>query len=128
MTILEIILALFSFTTFSLAIYAFVDKKIRRKAEEANTMLYIEKLKHIQSSLEAALHSTDAIVQIPKHRESGIEELQNLARISRGQIYKIVQYLDDNQKLLDNWQYGRMIKSLPNKKIKRNSDDLQQGD
>jgi hypothetical protein len=63
-------------------------------------------------SLRAIYHSADAIVQIPKRREVGVKEFQDLARLTRGQVVTLMGQLERQNESLEKWKFGRLVPSV----------------
>lgn len=111
MTTTEYILASISVISFGLAVFSFVRTEIGKAREASNIAVIREKLKGLSVGLIAAIHSVDAIVQVPKGREVRPEELQNLARITRGQLFTLVKVTSQYHRSLESWRFGKMISS-----------------
>ena len=112
MTTMNIVLAIISVLSFGLAIYSFVRTEIRKAHERANVETLKERLRALSQGLELLFQAANAIVQIPKgSREVKVEELQDLARVLRGQIYLLSEKTRKTRLRLDDWQFGVMFKS-----------------
>jgi len=59
-----------------------------------------------------AADSTDAIVQRAKSGAS-LDEVLNLARVSRGQLKALATHLADRLELRDQWAPGKALMSMP---------------
>ena len=111
MTTMELILIIVNFLSLGLAIYTIVRTRIRKAQERANIEVIREKLTGLHQELAALFHSVDGIVQIPKARDVGVEELQDIARIIRGNIGVILQGIRKYRNKLSNWKFGVMLGS-----------------
>lgn len=111
MNLLEVVLAITSLLSFGLAIFSFVRTEILKTKEKANVALMQEKLRSFYRGLQSLIHSTDAIVQIPKGRNVEVQELQNLARVTRGHGYVLMKAVQEYSGELKDWRFGVMIKS-----------------
>lgn len=107
----EIILSIISLIASGIGIYEFANKKIIKAREQANVELMKQRLNSQHEGLESLLHSIDAIVQIPKHRQATTDELQDLARVARAQAFILRRGIKQSKKHLDNWRFGNLIQS-----------------
>ena len=53
------------------------------------------------------------IVQVPKHNEVTVQELQNIARSVRSNVYVTMKLIKGQRQQLDEWQYGKLLVSDP---------------
>lgn len=112
MNTLEIGLAIVSLGSFGLAVFSFVRMEIKKANEKANIEIMRERLKSLYQGLASLFHSADAIVQIPKAREGvSVNELQDLARVVRGQVYFQLERIKRSRMALDQWKFGELIGS-----------------
>jgi hypothetical protein len=111
MELWEVIGAVSSALSLFFAVYIYYNSKQRKLAEKAKNEVYRERLRSLQHNLSSALYSVDSIVQLGKHDSATIEMLQNLARITRGQLYTTIQQIEKERGMLKNWRYGEMIDS-----------------
>ena len=114
MTTLDLILAIISFLSFGFAIFSYIKTKINKVIDKANLEIYKERYKALHQELELIFYSADSIVQIPKKRDNvDIQELQDKARVLRGQIFLLSKNLKKTRNNLEKYQFGKMIKSAP---------------
>ncbi|MFX0140275.1 MAG: hypothetical protein ACFFDN_41930 [Candidatus Hodarchaeota archaeon] len=130
MSTLDFILVLFSFISFGLAIFSFINTEIKKVKERANFELISQKLKALHEGLEALFHSADAIVQVAKGSDAKVTELQNMARVLRGHVYLLAKNIKNSREGLKKWRFGKMIESEPivmiqQKKGKNNHEEVQ---
>lgn len=117
MSPLNIVLAVISVISFVLAVFSFVRTEIKKANEQAKIEIMREKLKNLYHALVAVLDSSNAIVQIPKARQASVEELQDLARITRGQVLVLLKGIGEYGRKLGEWKFGVMIPSGPLEQI-----------
>ena len=98
--------------SFIFAVYTYFKSQANNRTEKAKIEIYKERLKSVQFQLVSALHSTDAIVQLSKQDTATVKMLQNMARITRGQLFTTIKQVEEERKALKSWRYGKMIKSL----------------
>lgn len=108
----EIIGAISSALSLIFAVYVHFRSKNEKLAEKAKMEIYKERLRSFQHNLTSVMYSIDAIVQLSKQDTATVEMLQNLARISRGQLFATLQQLEKDRGMLKNWRYGQMIESV----------------
>ena len=113
MSLLEGLLAAVTLLSFGLAILSHMKSERVRLTEAGNISLMKEKLGALHHGLLPLVHTADAMVQIPKSREVGAEELQVLARIVRGQGFVLLKEIDSYRSELSEWRFGVMIQSTP---------------
>jgi hypothetical protein len=111
MPLIETSLAVISVLSFALALFESWRNQILKVREKANVELVKQQLTSLLNGLESALHCVDAIVQIPKQREATIVELQDLARIARGQLFVLLRGFKDSRVQIDAWQFGQLLRS-----------------
>ena len=112
MDALNIVLALISVISFGLAVYSFVQTEINKANERANIEVLNEHMKHLHGGLESLFYAIDALIQIPKRRESmTVEQMQDMARILRSRIYFLSEEIRKLSDKLDNWRFGKVLKS-----------------
>ena len=51
------------------------------------------------------------MVQVPKHQEVAVQELQNMARGARVQVLSLMKIVKGEKKRLNEWRYGKMLPS-----------------
>jgi hypothetical protein len=128
MDILKIVFGLVGISSLLFSIFVYFNSKSKKIAEAAKIAVYKEKLRNTHYASTAILHTIDSIVQIPKKGEVTIDQLQDIARVARGQIYLLVKQIEIHQKDINNWRFGELIKSdLAFEKSvndKNNTDDL----
>ncbi len=113
MNTLDFVLAIISIISFLLAIFSIARTEIKKAAEKANIEVMKERIESLYQGLVSVYHTTDAIVQIPKSQETDIQELQNLGRISRSQVYILLKKIEKERNRLKVWKFGKMIPSEP---------------
>ena len=113
MNTLETVLAILTVISFGLTLFSFTRNYISKTKEQAKVEVFKERLKHLNSGLESLFQSANAMVQLPKKGDMHIEQLQDLARILRSQIYMLSEETKKDQLRLDEWQYGVMLFSKP---------------
>lgn len=93
------------------SIYTYYKTESKKVIEAAKVAMQKERMRNIQYSLIGILHSIDAIVQIPKKGEINVSQLQDLARVARGQVYVLATELKTERKKLDVWKFGELVES-----------------
>lgn len=108
----EIILGIISIISFLIGLYSFIQSEIRKTREKANVAILKEKLTSVYNGISSLYHTADAIVQIPKmEKEVRIEEMQNLARVLRGQLLSHATLIKESREKISDWKYGEMVQS-----------------
>lgn len=118
MDTLNLIFGIVTIIAFIFSIYTYFKNESKKQIEIAKNSMIQERLKSLEKSLIKAFHTADMIVQIPKKRETDIEEIQNLGRLLRTDIKLTIDYLKDQEQQLEKWKYGKMIPSNGNPIIK----------
>jgi len=109
---MDILAAVVTIASFVLAVYIFVRSRIAAAREEGKIAVLRERLNNMRQSLTAIYYSVDAVVQIPKREETTIEELQNIARVTRGQILVLLKRIKRESEEMRDWRFGKMINSV----------------
>jgi hypothetical protein len=114
MTGLDVFFGVISVLSLGFAVLSYVQSEIRKANERANVEMMRERLKNLYQGLISIFHSADAAVQLPKTRENmTVEELQDMARVLRGQVYFLCQAARNSRNSLDDWRFGKPLKSDP---------------
>ncbi|MCB2178416.1 hypothetical protein KQH61_00705 [bacterium] len=119
----EVIGSIAGVLSFIFAVYVFIKAKSDEITEKAKTELLKQRIGDIHTQLIASMHSVDAIVQIGKQDNASVEMLQNMARITRGNLYTTIKRIEKERELLHTWKYGKMVHSEeiePEKKTSKN--------
>lgn len=95
------------------SVYTYYKTENKKVIEAAKVAMQKERIKNSHYALTGILHTVDSIVQIPKKEEVSTEQLQNLARVARGQVYLLGKQLEIEHARLKNWQFGKLIESEP---------------
>jgi hypothetical protein len=109
---LTVMLVLAAVASFIFSIYTYFKTESKKGMEAANVATQKERIRNTLGSLRAILHSTDSIVQIPKQREVKVQELQDLARVTRAQVYILMNQLKHQHESLESWTFGRLVPSV----------------
>lgn len=113
MDTLTIFFGLITMVSFFFAIYQHYRTKKHAVIEESKIIIQSEKLGDIYENLRSLGSNVDMLIQIPKNHEVTIQELQNIARGARSQIYVLMKIIKGEQERLEEWRYGKMISSKP---------------
>jgi hypothetical protein len=111
---------------FAFAIYTYFKTESKKAIEAANVAVQKERLRSALYSLQAIYHSTDSIVQIPKKCETSVGELQDLARVTRGQIIALMEQLEIQRTGLEKWRFGELVPSAEMGPIKLDVKELRE--
>ena len=111
MTTMEWIFGIASVAGLGIAALEHIRGRIAAANERTNIFTIREQYKALVGGSTAVLHTIDSIVQLPKKRAVGIDELQDIARLARSQLYLVLQQVDESQKALGEWRYGEVIAS-----------------
>jgi hypothetical protein len=111
MNMVQTVLAVLSVISFGITVVTLVQKTIAKTREQANIELVKQELTALVQALNLVGHCVDAIVQIPKHRPSTVEELQDLARIARGQLHLLRKDFARSQERIHEWRFGKLLSS-----------------
>ncbi len=121
MDLLNIVFGVVGLISFIFSIYTYFKTDSKRSIEAAKNAMYQERVRNVQYSLSNILRNVDALVQLPK-KDDGmtINQLQNIARLARAQLFVLSQQLETEQENLGKWRFGEFIMSDPQ------PDDLQE--
>jgi len=113
MELLDMIFGVIGVISFIFGIYQYYITEKAAATENSKTVLQAEKLKDIYEGLRGVGGNVDMMVQLPKHKDVRIQEMQDLARAVRNEVYVLMNTVKGEKKRLDEWQYGKMIVSGP---------------
>ena len=113
MGLLNMFFGLITIGAFIFAIYQRYEIKKHALTEQSKILIQAEKLNAVYEALRSVGSSVDMIVQVPKRSEVTVQELQNIARSARSNVYVTMKLIKGQKKRLDEWQYGKMLVSNP---------------
>lgn len=108
---LNIFFGVVGIVSFVFSIYTYFKTESKKTVEAAKIAIQKERTRNAHYSLQGILHTVDGIVQLPKKGEVTVEQLQDLARIARGQVYLLGKQLEMEQDRLKHWRFGELIAS-----------------
>jgi hypothetical protein len=120
---LNVFFGLIGIASLVFSFYTYYKTESKKSIEAAKAAMQKERARNSYYSLISILHSIDSIVQIPKKGEVTVEQLQDLARVARGQVYVLAKQLQADQNRLKNWKFGQLIESELNATELEVSDD-----
>jgi hypothetical protein len=109
---LTVILAVATVLSLVFSVYTHFKTESKKGIEASNIATQKERLRNTLGSLRAIYHSTDSMVQIPKHQEVSVQQLQNLARVTRGQVAILMEQLQRQKESLEKWKFGQLVPSV----------------
>ena len=117
MSTLEVVLAIISIISFIIGLVSFIRAEFIKIKEKSSVGILKEKLISINQGLLSLFYTADSLVQIPKRREVSLEEIQDIARILRTQIYTLSDNIKEAHDKLEKVKYGELYKSTEIKNI-----------
>lgn len=113
MKILNVFFGLVTIVSFGIALYQRYEIKKNSVTERSKVIIQMEKINAIYEALRSIGSSVDMIVQVPKHNEVTVQELQNIARSVRSNIYVTMKLIKGQKRQLEQWRYGELVASDP---------------
>ena len=104
-----------------LALWQFMDSRRAVQTERERIAEQKERLRTALSAAKAGAEAADLIVQRAKDETVTVDELQNIARMSRRHLALLVHQLEDERSLLAGWKFGRLTTSTPPRQIKKST-------
>ena len=105
--------AIVTIAAFVLAIWQFWTARSARQTERERVVQQRERLRTAVAAAIAGAEAADLIVQRGKDGTATVAELQSIARVARLNLGLLARQLEEEQSLLENWQYGRLTTSTP---------------
>jgi hypothetical protein len=109
---LEALLAVITVVSFLLAVLSWYQAQRLKDRQATVAAVLSQKVDSTALSLESSFGAVNAIVQIPKGRETSVEEMQDLARLGRSQILQTARILKQSEDLLALWSRGDLQAAL----------------
>jgi len=111
MSTLNIILSIISVISFIIGVWSFINSLLIKSREKSNVEVLKSKLEDLHQGIHSVLLATNAIVQIPKSRTVTIEEIQDHARVIRGQLIILSDGVKKQRRTLDDWKFGDILRT-----------------
>jgi hypothetical protein len=93
------------------SVYIYYRSEIAKVVETANNRIRQDRIQNLHMYLIGALHNADTIVQTSKMDSVTPQELGNMARVLRGQLYAMAKVSESENKKLNKWRFGHMIET-----------------
>lgn len=113
MDALNVVAALVTFAAFGLALRERSRAHRQAEAELHKVALQRERLSTARAAAAMSAETSHLIVQKLKTPGATQSEIQDLARVVRGNLRLLVHQLDEEDDLMKEWQYGRLLRSNP---------------
>lgn len=94
------------------AVFVFAHGVHRRRLEDAKSKALAQNLESTRLVTLSALEATNLIVQRAKDSTATVAELQNMARVIRGQLHVVASSLEKDEQTVSRWRYGKSVESL----------------
>jgi hypothetical protein len=111
MDTLNIIFGIIGIVSLLFSIFTYYKAESKKAIEASKAAAQKEMIRNVSYSIAGILHSIDAIVQAPKTRSVTIAQLQDMARVARGQTYLLANQIKIEKDRLENWRYGELVKT-----------------
>ena len=103
--------ALVCIGSFIFSLYAHFKTESKKAIEAAKIAMHKERVRNVHFGIVKIINAIDAIVQLPKKGNATVEQLQDFARLARGESYLLARQLEMEEKQLKDWQFGKMVES-----------------
>jgi len=112
MNLLNVCFGIITVASFCFALWQYHKIKINEKVELGKIAVSTQRIKQAYNTIHNIAYVADMIVQRSKsENEISISELQNLARVIRGQAFILIEELSSEHSKMKNWKYGEMVQS-----------------
>ncbi|HEX8630239.1 MAG TPA: hypothetical protein VF755_18940 [Catenuloplanes sp.] len=108
MDVVDIIAAVATCLALALAAYQYLETRRVRTTERERIAFQRERLRTALAATVVGAETADLIVQKGKQDDATIAELQNMARILRGNLAVIARQLQGSEQMLQGWEVGRL--------------------
>jgi hypothetical protein len=112
MILFDIIAGTASIVSLVFAAYQYHKAKLFETVEKGNNNTLKERLKNIEVTLKTAATTNQLLIRRADENSVTKEELQNLARATRAQLFGAIVETDDMKSKLVEWNYGHLLKSI----------------
>ena len=112
MDVFSIICGIVTIAAFCLALWQMYWDARNKVAEASKAELELERIRQSKHSVMACAETINMIVQRTKNPKVSFEELANLARIARGQLWVVANELSKEEERLSHWEYGKLFTSM----------------
>jgi hypothetical protein len=94
------------------AVFVFLYSHVIKRLEETKAKALAKSVDSIRLVALSALEVSNLIVQRAKDDNITVAELQNLARSVRTQLHIVASALEQDEKIISRWKYGKALDSF----------------
>lgn len=113
MDIFNVVAGVITILAFVFSIFVYIRGKKKQREEEINHDKLLERMNTINEYIDGLVYSSDSIVQIAGQENTTTKELQNIARNLRYQISITKDVLNNSQKGMREWRFGKALTLNP---------------
>lgn len=110
---LNVAAAIATVASLFVALWQYLVARHAKLTERERVIMQRERLRTAVAEAMQGAETADMIVQRAKEQDVTIEELQNIARIIRGNLTLLTKQLMYERSLLAGWRVGHLMKSDP---------------
>ncbi|MCB9300976.1 MAG: hypothetical protein H6566_10040 [Lewinellaceae bacterium] len=111
MDTLNLVFGSVTIIAFIFSIYIYFKEESKKTIEAAKNATQIERIRNMKNSIGGVFNTIDMIIQIPKKGNISVDQLQDMARVARQQVFVIGKQLEMEEEQLKKWEYGRNFQS-----------------
>lgn len=111
MDVFNLICGVVTLLAFALALWEMYKRNKSEIAETSKAELELERVRQSKTSVLACAKTINLIVQRSKEESCQLEELRNLARIARDNLFTVTNELSIEEERLSQWEYGKLFLS-----------------
>jgi type III secretion system FlhB-like substrate exporter len=107
MDVINLMAATATVAAFLLAIWQYAQTRRKEMTERERVALQRERLRMAIIAAVSGAETADLIVQRSKDSTVTVAELQNIARVLRGNLGLLARQLEQEERLLGEWKFGQ---------------------
>ena len=109
---ISIIAAIITIISMGFSIFFWIQKRNAKRTEDSNRMILTSRLESTLHVLKGSATNVQLLIRRCDDDKVTKKELQNMARMSRTDMYTAIQILSNTEESLKIWHYGEMLASI----------------
>lgn len=110
--IFNTIAGLLTIISFGLYIYEKLKDSKNRQIEKSNVIILKERIRSTMAAIKASATNTHLLVQLGKIESTQKDDMTNMARLLRTELFGTLKQLQGLEDDLGNWKYGELLESI----------------
>lgn len=123
----NVVAGIASIMSLILAAYLWHKQRMSKVVEKGNVSILIERLNNIKVSLQSAATTNQVLIRRADDKQVPVEELQNIARAVRANLYGALLQASATKSNLQEWRFGELLGSSEIEEVLRAQEEEQMG-